>query len=906
MDLTQAALIAGLVAAALGILEYVYRPLRWLWKRAKNKPQPEAAPEPAPEGTQAAASSEPPATPGPLGLGETIGDTSPPAAAARTVLVARGLMTAVGFKDREKELAEIGRLVDEGRGVIWVTGPAQSGKSWLESHFARSRGWQAKAARFELRGGADAQAVLEGVNRFLQGCNENRFDSWCRTANAAIADKAAALCQVLKGGGYAIVLDSFEDVAKDEDWADLVRVMQETMEGSWVFVGSRVRTHWTDRHAEVEVGPMEREAAEGLLEEAGAPSEGRDELFAAVGGLPGALELAGALAQDRGAKAVAEDVKGAAGEVGETLLAETFEAAGEGAQKLWTGLCLLPSPVTPATAEALCQRDDFGDAWRELVRRKLLDPGEERAELHPLARAIGETRLKEMEDWRQACGQRVAKHYAGFAEEKAEDRDAIEAELENVLAAARLAFQYEEWEALWGTGYALNTLLELAGRWMAREELLRLCLEGAERAGNKEERAAFTHNLGIALQQSGKLEEAEGLYRQGLEIKRELGDRAGEAQTLHQLGKVEQERGKPDEAEDLYRQSLEIEREVGDRPGEAATRHALAVIVRNQGKWEEAAAEFEVCLQLYRDFGMRLEEAMALHMKGMLALDRGKPDDAEDFYKQSLEIEREVGHRPGEAKTLHELGRVAQDRGKLEEAEGLYKQSLEIKREVGNRPGEAQTLHQLGIVACERGKLEEAEGFYKQSLEIEREVGNRPGIAISLHQLGIVAQLRGKLEEAEDLYRQSLEIEREVEDRPGEAKTLHQLGVVAQRGGQSEEAEELYRQSLEIDREVGDQRGVAQSLHWLGNVEYLRGKLEEAEDWYNQSLEIKRELKDRPGVATTLAQMALLAEKQGDVGLAVERMERAAAMMEEMGMGEAGKARGDLERLRKLREEEGS
>lgn len=66
----------------------------------------------------------------------------------------------------------------------------------------------------------------------------------------------------------------------------------------------------------------------------------------------------------------------------------------------------------------------------------------------------------------------------------------------------------------------------------------------------------------------------------------------------------------------------------------------------------------------------------------------------------------------------------------------------------------------------------------------------------------------------------------------------------------------------------------------------------------------KRQVGDRPGEAQTLAQMALLAEKQGDVGLAVERMEKACGMFEEMGMGEAGQARGELERLRKRLEEE--
>ena len=49
--------------------------------------------------------------------------------------------------------------------------------------------------------------------------------------------------------------------------------------------------------------------------------------------------------------------------------------------------------------------------------------------------------------------------------------------------------------------------------------------------------------------------------------------------------------------------------------------------------------------------------------------------------------------------------------------------------------------------------------------------------------------------------------------------------------------------------------------------------------------------------------MTLLAEEQGDLRLAVERMEKAAGMMEEMGLREAERVREDLERLRGRLEE---
>ena len=721
---------------------------------------------------------------GTMGLGG-LGTKEPPQGekTERGVLVARSMVPVVGFKDRDEELAQLKELAEAGRSVIWVTGLARAGKTDLISRHVKQCGREERAARFELRRGADVQAFFEGVNSFLREGGEDGFHSTSQNPNLSTEARAVRLCRVLSGGGWVIVLDSFETEVANAEWETIVRTMQsESLDGCAILVGSRVMPEWGDPHAHVAVGAIEEGAGKELLAEAGAPAEAADDLFGLTGGLPGALETAGALARKRTAREILDNIGESTADVAERLLAESYEVASKDAQHLWAGLCLLPGAVTRGAARAMCEEVAFDDAWDELVEWHLLEPGENAAELHPLARAVGERRLQGMADWRQACGQRIAKYYADFAEAKAEDRDAIEAELENVLAAARLAFEYQEWEALWAIGYALDEPLMYAGRWTAREELLRLCLEGARTAGDLTRRKEFAHNLAVALQGRGDLEAAAKLYR------------------------------------------------------------------------------------------------------------------------ESIAVAQEQKDRPGEAKTLHQLGMVAQDRGKLEEAEGFYKQSLEIEREVGDRRGEAKPLHQLGIVAQARGKLEEAEDWYNQSLEIEREVGNRQGIGASLHQLGNVAEIRGELEEAEGFYNQSLEIKREVGDRPGEAMTQHALAVIAQERGDWESAETECDECLRLYRDLGMRREEAMALHTKGTLAQDRGRLEEAEDLYKQSLEIEREVGDRRSEAATLAQMAVLAEEQGDVGMAAERMGRAVAMMEEMGMGEAGRAWGDLERLRGLRE----
>ena len=69
----------------------------------------------------------------------------------------------------------------------------------------------------------------------------------------------------------------------------------------------------------------------------------------------------------------------------------------------------------------------------------MLDPRNGRWEMHSLARATGERTRWGQRRWRRECGKRIARFYARFAAERGEDRSVVEGELENVLAAARLA-----------------------------------------------------------------------------------------------------------------------------------------------------------------------------------------------------------------------------------------------------------------------------------------------------------------------------------------------------------------------------------------------------------------------------------------------------------------------------------
>ena len=242
------------------------------------------------------------------------------------------------------------------------------------------------------------------------------------------------------------------------------------------------------------------------------------------------------------------------------------------------------------------------------------------------------------------------------------------------------------------------SILNRIGRWDDEWKLANRQIQNTHL--NKDQQAAWHHNLGVLAQARGDYDTAHNLYQQALAIFEELGNRAGMATTYHQLGVLAQARGDYDTAHNLYQQALAIFEELGNRAGMATTYHQL----------------------------------------GMLAQARGDYDTAHNLYEQSLHIKEELGNRAGMAATYHQLGVLAQARGDYDTAHNLYEQSLRIEEELGNRAGMATTYGQLGVLAQARGDYDTAHTYYQRALTIFEELGDRVNIAKVRRNLGILAK----------------------------------------------------------------------------------------------------------------------------------------------------------------------
>jgi len=163
------------------------------------------------------------------------------------------------------------------------------------------------------------------------------------------------------------------------------------------------------------------------------------------------------------------------------------------------------------------------------------------------------------------------------------------------------------------------------------------------------EAAQLFNKAGDYLKVSAQYEQAEPLYQSALTIneQRMLSSvHPDTAQSLFNLAALYQAQGKYDQAEPLLRRALAIYERVlqFQHPNIATSLNALAILYQNQGKY----------------------------------------DQAEPLYQRALAIrERVLGpEHPDTAQSLHNLAWLYQAQGKYEQAEPLYQRALAIFEEV--------------------------------------------------------------------------------------------------------------------------------------------------------------------------------------------------------------------------------
>jgi tetratricopeptide (TPR) repeat protein len=327
------------------------------------------------------------------------------------------------------------------------------------------------------------------------------------------------------------------------------------------------------------------------------------------------------------------------------------------------------------------------------------------------------------------------------------------------------------------------------GTWARCERLLPhvlACMEGTADQFADRAYAEVVRKAADYLRERGQYGQAEPLYQQALYIQGRLAEAEPLqlASSLHGLARLSSVQRKYEQAEEYYRRAIALrEQYLGpEHPDVASSLNGLAILYYRRDQIEQAEP---LCQQALRIWEQALgpdhpEVAFALNNLAIFARGQGRLAEAECFYQRALRIWEQSGNQ-NVGYALNNLAELYKDQGRYTEAESFFQRALSIwEQSMGpEHPLTAMSLNGLANTYQNQGRYEEAELLYQRALHIrEQRLGScHPETAETLADFARACLLQGKRAEAEALYQQALPLQEALlgPDHPSTIETRERL-----------------------------------------------------------------------------------------------------------------------------------
>ena len=428
-----------------------------------------------------------------------------------------------------------------------------------------------------------------------------------------------------------------------------------------------------------------------------------------------------------------------------------------------------------------------------------------------------------------------------------------------------------------------------------RLELANAVLNTVCKDGDTIQEANILHNLGWTFRQLARYAEAVDYYNKALIIKEiKFGkEHPGTANTFNGLALVFHDMGNLPKALKYTERVLAIyEAKLGkEHPLTARTYNNLASVYQTMGNLSKALEYFEKALAieetklgvqppstsvtynnlatLYRAMG-NLPKALEYHVKALaihearlgkehpltattynnmalIYLDMGSLPRALEYYKRAMPIcENKLGkEHPSTAAIYNNLANVYRAMGNLPKALEYFEKVVPIvENKLGKEhPDTATTYNNLANVYKDMGDLPRALEYIEKAMAIKEKVLGKehPDTATTYNNLALVYKAMGDLPRALEYFEKALAIRENVlgKEHPDTATTYNNLGVLYYEMKRYSEAEEVLLRSLRV-RLVklgpGHSR-TKDTYYWLsGTYQTLHGETDSFLSWLRGQL----------------------------------------------------------------------
>jgi predicted ATPase/Tfp pilus assembly protein PilF len=443
--------------------------------------------------------------------------------------------------------------------------------------------------------------------------------------------------------------------------------------------------------------------------------------------------------------------------------------------------------------------------------------------------------------------------------------DAIQAELDDILAAWQWAVDHEDEEGLHRGLHSLTFFYFRRSRFQEAAPLMGYAIRAQRARGQScllgrllSQQGNFLHRLGRYAEAQAALEEAISILRSHEEGGNEL------ALALRSLGHLLDDTGDFARAQQLLEEALDLARSTGSVFGVAVALDYLCSHYWRIGNAALARTYVEESIILYRQIGDVWGLAHALTN---LANSYQTPAEFRisiSLFHESHALYRKLNNLEGMAQALNSLGYNYMVLGQYEEAREVFAQALQIHRQQGGPLNIARTVNNQGQVAFLTGDYDEALRLSQESLVLRRSAGATREIAFSLYTIGLILIDSRDLDGAAQHWCEALSIFERLGQQQKVANCLNELGNIAIQRGELEEAACLLTRSLAISQEVHTPWSEARARLFLGVLAAAQGNLHTAYGSLSTALRIAIDVQETVLALDILLEMARLNAVPGD------------------------------------------
>lgn len=224
-------------------------------------------------------------------------------------------------------------------------------------------------------------------------------------------------------------------------------------------------------------------------------------------------------------------------------------------------------------------------------------------------------------------------------------------------------------------------------------------------------------------------------------------------------------------------------------------------------------------------------------------------------------------------------------KGSYDSAAVYYYIAMDILKKTDAPAVKAGVLNELGKLYRKTRDLDRSLQMYDEAYAIYKKLNDDDGMATILNESGVVFEYKEDYTEAIRRYKSSLAIREKMNDRSGKAYSFNFLGGVYTLQKNFVEAEHYLLQALELRKALKDSFAIALGHGDLGYMYKEQGQYAKAIEQYNLSNSIAIKMRYADLQLSNYKELAVIAEKKGDLGLSLAYYKKQTALKDSIYSG---------------------